>query len=51
MITVFMPYSGLQHSDDTITELKNCNKVAKIFLLANDDIANVSGKTELLKVD
>ncbi|OGU69028.1 MAG: glycosyl transferase [Stygiobacter sp. RIFOXYA12_FULL_38_9] len=51
MITVFIPYSGLQHSNDTINELQNCDKVAKIFLLANDDIANVPGKTELLKVD
>ena len=50
MITVFIPYSGLQHSNDTINELQNCDKVAKIFLLANDDIANVPGKTELLKV-
>ena len=51
MITVFIPYSGLQHSNDTINELQNCDKVAKIFLLANDDIANVPGKTELLRVD
>lgn len=46
-----MPYNGLQRSNDTINELQNCDKVAKIFLLANDDITNVPEKTELLKVD
>ncbi|KAF0151767.1 MAG: glycosyl transferase [Ignavibacteria bacterium] len=51
MITVFMPYSASQHSSDTINELQNCDKVAKIYLLANDDIKNPHEKCELIKVD
>lgn len=46
-----MPYSGLQHSNDTINELKSCNKIEKIFLLANDQVENVPENCELLKVD
>lgn len=51
MITVFLPFSGLQHSNDTINELRSCNKISKIYLLANDDIKNAPEKCELLKVD
>lgn len=46
-----MPYSGLQHSNDTINELKSCSKIEKIFLLANDTIEDIPGNCELIKVD
>jgi hypothetical protein len=51
MITVFLPYSGLQHSIETINEMLKCNLVSKIFLLANDQITNAPGNCEILKVN
>ena len=51
MITVFLPYSGLQHSLDTINELFNCKFVSKIYLLANDEINDTPNNCEILKVN
>ena len=51
MITAFLPYSGLQHSIDTINELLNCNLVSKIYLLANDEINESLNNCEILKVN
>lgn len=51
MITVFLPYSGLQNSKDTINELLNCRLISKIYLLANDEINETPGNCEILKVN
>lgn len=51
MITVFIPYSGSQHSIDTIKELHNCKLVSKIYLLSNDEINECPNDCELLRVN
>lgn len=51
MITVFLPYSGSQHSIDTVKELFNCELVSKIYLLANDEINEFPNNCEILKVN
>ncbi|MBA4405915.1 glycosyl transferase [bacterium] len=50
MITVFLPYSGSQHSNDTIKELLNCKLVSKVFLLANDENNKAPENCEILYV-
>ncbi len=51
MITVFLPYSGSQHSIDTVKELFNCELVSRVYLLANDQITNAPGNCEILRVN
>ncbi len=51
MITVFLPYSGSQHSINTITELLNCHLVSKVYLLANDEINEFPDNCEILRVN
>lgn len=51
MITVFLPYSGSQHSIDTIAELHNCELVSKIYLLTNNDINETPNNCEMLRVN
>lgn len=51
MITVFLPYSGSQHSIDTVTELLNCHLVSKVYLLANNGINETPSNCEILRVN
>lgn len=51
MITAFLPYSGLQHSTDTINELLGSKLVSKIYLLANYEINDTPTNCEILKVN
>ncbi|MEW6651915.1 MAG: glycosyltransferase family 2 protein [Bacteroidota bacterium] len=51
MITAFLPFNGLQHSNETIAELLTSSKIEKVYLLANDYVENVPEGCELIKVD
>lgn len=51
MISVFLPYSGLQHSAELIEDLKKSKLVSQIFLLVNNEIKEIPKGCELLKVN
>ena len=50
-ITVFLPYSGGEHTKTTITNLKSTGTVDKIFLLTTQDGLSTLPGAEILKVD
>ncbi|MBN8545749.1 MAG: glycosyltransferase family 2 protein [Ignavibacteria bacterium] len=50
-ITVFLPYSGGEHTKTTITNLKSTGTVDKIFLLTTQDGLTPLPGAEILKVD
>jgi hypothetical protein len=50
MITVFLPYSGAQHSTETINELNSCGLISKIYLLSNKKFNTVPHNCEILEV-
>jgi hypothetical protein len=50
MITVFLPYSGSQHSMSTVNELLKCKLVSKVYLLANDENSKAPKNCEILCV-
>ncbi|MBX3009061.1 MAG: glycosyltransferase family 2 protein [Melioribacteraceae bacterium] len=50
MITVFLPYSGAQHSAETIQELNSCKLISKIYLLSTKKFDDVPRNCEVLEV-
>lgn len=51
MISVFLPYSGNEHTQNTINELKSCSLVKEIFLLVTDNTLTALPGSSLLKAD
>ncbi|MDQ7817270.1 MAG: glycosyltransferase family A protein [Melioribacteraceae bacterium] len=51
MISVLLPYSGMQHSIELIDELKKCTLVSQLFLLVNNEIKEIPDGCELLRVN
>ncbi len=50
MITVFLPYSGSQHSIAAINDLLSCKLVSKVYLLAGNENGETPKSCEILNV-